>query len=103
LIRHAGFGLPSLAVLALAVAMIEPPFRTLLVPPVGTPPLTLAGELAALRAAIAVSAITVRADEESRVTLLAQANSLPENCFAMNRRHASLPAGLDNGRRFVPG
>jgi hypothetical protein len=37
------------------------------------------------------------------VTLLAQANSLPENCFVVNRRHASSPAALDNGRSFVAG
>jgi hypothetical protein len=55
LIRHA----PSFAVLALPVAMIEPSFRALLVPPVGTPPLTTAGELAALRAAITMPSITV--------------------------------------------
>ncbi|MDQ6707426.1 MAG: hypothetical protein M3Z85_15800 [Acidobacteriota bacterium] len=101
--RQAGFGLPSLAVLALPVAMIEPPFLALLVPPVGTPPLTPAAKLTALRAAIAVSAITVRADEESRVTLWSQANSLPQNCFVVNLRHASSQAGLDNGRRFVAG
>ena len=55
LIRHA----PSFAVLALPVAMIEPSFRALLVPPVGTPPLTAAGELAALSAAITMPSITV--------------------------------------------
>jgi hypothetical protein len=103
LIRHAGFDMPSLAVLALPVAMIEPPFQALLVPPVGTPPLTPACELAALRAAITVSAITVRADEESHVTLWSEANSLPQNCFVVNLRHASSQAGLDNGRRFVAG
>jgi hypothetical protein len=101
--RQAGFGLPSLAVLALPVAMIEPPFLALLVPAVGTPPLTPAAKLTALRAAIAVSAITMRADEESRVTLWSEANSLPQNCFVVNLRHASSQAGLDNGRRFVAG
>jgi len=57
--RQAGFALPSLTVLALPVAMIEPPFRALLVSAIGTPPLTPAGKLTALRAAIAVPAITV--------------------------------------------
>ena len=57
--RQAGFGLLSLAVLALPVAMIKPPFRALLMPPVGTPPLTEACSLATLRTAIAVSAITM--------------------------------------------
>jgi hypothetical protein len=101
--RQAGFALPSLAVLALPVAMIESPFRALLVSAIGTPPLTPPGKLTALRAAIAVSAIAVRADEESRVTLWSEANSLPENCFVVNLRHASSQAGLDNGGRFVAG
>jgi hypothetical protein len=108
LIRHArsrrsGVGLLSLAVLALPVAMIEPSFRALLMPPIGTPPLPPARKFAARRAAITVSAITVRADEESYVTLLTQADSLPQNCFVMNLRHASSQAGLDSGRRFVAG
>jgi len=103
LIRHAGFGLPSFAVLALPVAMIEPPFRALLVPPVGTPPLTTACELAALRAAITVSAIAVRADEENRETPWSKTNPLPQNCFVVNLRHASSQAGLDNGSDFVTG
>jgi hypothetical protein len=102
-LRNAAFNLASLAVLALAVAMIESSFRTLLVPPVGAPSLTPARKLAALGAAIAVSAITVRADEENRVTLCSKANSLPQNCFVVNLRHASSQAGLDNGRRFVAG
>jgi hypothetical protein len=37
LIRHAGFRLPSFAVLALAVAMIETAFLALLMPAIGTP------------------------------------------------------------------
>jgi hypothetical protein len=99
LIRHA----PSLTVLALPVAMIEPSFQALLVPPVGTPPLTPAGEFAALSAAITMPSITVRADEKRRLTLWPKANPLPQNCFLVNLRHASSQAGLDNGRRFVAG
>jgi hypothetical protein len=52
---------------------------------------------------IALSAIAVRADEEHRVTLATKANSLPEYRFAMNCRHASSQAGLDNGTDFVAG
>ena len=63
------------------VTVIQPSFQAVLVPPIGTPP--LAGLLAALRAAIAVPTITVRADEENRVTLWAQANALPQNYFAI--------------------
>ena len=49
--------------------MIESSFRALLVAPIGAPPLLAAGLLAALGAAIAMSAIAVRADEENRVAL----------------------------------
>ena len=88
-------------VLPLAIAMIELPFRTLLVPLVGPLPLLPAGLLAASDAAVAVPAITVRADVEHRLT--PQAKSLPENRFAMNRRHAPWQAGLDNSSSFVAG
>jgi hypothetical protein len=87
----------------LAIAMIELPFGALLVASVGAPPLLLAGLLAALVAAVAVSAVTVRADEENRVAALTKANPLPQNCFNMNHRHASSQAGLDNGSGLVAG
>jgi hypothetical protein len=92
LIRHAGlrdaaFRLSSFAVLALPVAMIEASFRALLVPPVSAPPLTPACQFAAFVAAI----------EKGCVTLMTQADPLPQNCFVMNLRHASWQAGLDNG------
>jgi hypothetical protein len=51
--------------------------------------------------AVALPAITVRADKEHRVTFVTEAKSLPEYRFAMNRRHASWQARLDNGSRFV--
>ena len=76
----------------LAIAMIELPFGALLVASVGAPPLLPAGLLAALVAAVAVSAVAVRADEENRVAALTKANSLPQNRFAMNHRHASSQA-----------
>jgi hypothetical protein len=79
-------------VVSLPVAMIEAPFRALLVPYDGATPLLESGLLAAPGDAIAVSPITVRADKENRVTLVTQAKSLPENRFAMNRRHASSQA-----------
>jgi hypothetical protein len=81
--------------------MIELPLGPLLVAAVGAPPLLAAGLLAVLVAAVAVSAIAVRADEESRVAALTHANPLPQNRFAMNLRHASSQAGLDNGSRLV--
>ena len=93
MIRHA----PSLAVLALSVAMIESSFRAPLVPPIGTSPLAPACKLAALGTAITMPAVTMRADEEGRVTQRTRADSLPQNCFVVNLRHASSQAGLDNG------
>jgi hypothetical protein len=104
MIRHAGLFLTAATpVLPLAVAMIELPFRALLVPSVGPLPLFPAGFFAASNAAVAVSTITVRTDEEHRLT--PQAHSLPENRFAMNRRHAPSQAGikLDNSGDFVAG
>jgi hypothetical protein len=103
LIRHAR-GLPAAAtVIALTIAMIEPSFGALLVAAVGAPSLVEAGLLTALGVAVALSAIAVRADEEHCVTLVTEANSLPEYRFAMNGRHASSQAGLDNDRGFVAG
>jgi hypothetical protein len=96
--------LPAAApVIALPVAMIEPSFGALLVAAVGAPSLVEAGTLTAWGAAVALSAIAVRADEEHCVTLATEANSLPEYRFAMNCRHASSQAGLDNGPGFVAG
>jgi hypothetical protein len=41
--------------------------------------------------------------KKHRATLFAHANSLPENRFAVNRRHAPSQAGLDNSSGFVTG
>jgi len=104
LIRHGRLRLTkAAAVFPLAVAMVELPFGALLVSSVGASPLLAAGLLAAFFVAVAMSAIAVRADEEHCVTLVTEANSLPEYRFAMSRRHASSQAGLDNDRGFVAG
>ena len=104
MIRHARLRLTKAApVLPLTITMIEPSFGALLVAAVGAPPLLAAGLLAALVAAVAMSAIAVRADEENRVAVLTKANPLPQNRFAMNRRHASSQAELDNGSGLVAG
>ena len=104
MIRHGRLRLTkAAAVFPLAVAMIELPFGALLVAAIGPPPLLAAGLLAALVAAVAVSAIAVRADEENRVAALTEASPLPQNRFAMNHRHASSRAGLDNGSGLVAG
>jgi hypothetical protein len=68
--------------------MIEPTLRTLLVSFIGLPSLLEPGLIAAFGAAIAVSAITVRADEENCATMLAATNPMKENRFAVYRRHA---------------
>ena len=90
-------------VIPLTIAMIELPFGALLVASIGAPPLLAAGLPAALLATVAMSAIAVCADEENRVAALTKANPLPQNRFAMNHRHASSQAGLDNGSGLVAG
>jgi hypothetical protein len=82
--------------------MIEPTFRTLLVPAIRAAPLTAPGLVTAGEAAIALSAIAVRAKKEHRATFAAQANSLPENDLSLTR-HAPSQAGLDNDNRCVSG
>ncbi len=104
MIRHARLLLTAAApVFPLAVAMIEPSFRALLVAAVGAPSLVEPSLCAAGSTAVAVAAIAVRADKKYGVTLHTDANSLPEYRFAMNCRHASSQAGLDNDRSFVAG
>ena len=94
MIRHARLRLTQTApVRLLPIAMIEPPFGTLLVAPVGVPPLLMAGLFAALGTAVAMAAVTVRADEENRLAALPKAKPLPQNRFAVNHRHASSQAG----------
>jgi len=73
--------------------MIEPAFHALLVQGVGPTPLSGAILFAAPDAAIAMAAVAVRADEKHRATLFVHANSLSENRFVVNRRHAFSQAG----------
>jgi len=80
--------------------VVEPAFRTLLVPPVGASPLPASGGLPAGEAAIALSAVAMRTDEEQRQACAAETNPLTENRFAMSR-HAGAQAALDNGDGFV--
>ncbi len=104
MIRHAGLRLPAPPpVVPLTVAVIELPFRALLVSPVGAPPLFEPGLRAAFGAAVAVPAIAVRADEKDCAAVPARTDPLKENRFVVNRRHASSQAGLDNGGYFVAG
>ena len=83
--------------------MIQPSLAAKLVAPVGGPPLLAAGQFAALRAAVAMSAVTVLADEEDRLAPLTKANPLPQNRFTLHHPHASWQAGLDNGSGLVAG
>ena len=83
--------------------MIEPSFRTLLVPAIGATSLLKSCSLAATDAAIALPAIAMHAEEEDGATVAAEANPLPENHIAVNRRHVCAQAALDNGKRFVAG
>ena len=88
MIRHAGCFLTAAPpVFPLVVVMIELPIRALLAPLIGLPPLLTPGLTAAFGAAIAMSPIAVRADEEHRVTLVTQTNSMQENRFAVYQRH----------------
>jgi hypothetical protein len=98
-IRHAGL-LTAFAILPLAVTMIEPSFRALLMPPVSAALSIAPGRSAAGQAAIAVSAVAMSADEKHRPAATSYANSLSQNCIAMCR-HAFSQAVLDNGSGFV--
>jgi len=103
LIVHGWSRVQRAGTLRLRSRLIELPFGALLVGGCWRDPLLAAGLLAALVAAVAVSAIAVRADEENRMAALTQANPLSQNRFAMNHRHASSQAGLDNGTGLVAG
>lgn len=82
--------------------MIEPTFKTLLVATIGRAMLTEARLPAAGEAAIALSAVTVGAQEEHRPAFDGMTKPLPQNCFPVPR-HASSQAALDNGTGFVAG
>jgi hypothetical protein len=64
----------AFAIGTLPVSVIKSPFGTLLVPAVGASPLLDSGLLAASQAAIALPAITVRADKEHGPAFVAEAN-----------------------------
>ena len=88
MIRHAGLFLPaSLPAIPLVIVVVQLPVRAPLVPFVGFPPLLTPALIAALGAAIAVSAIAVRADVKHCVALLTATNSIKENRFAVYQRH----------------
>ena len=86
----------ALAIMLLAIPVVEPAFGTLLIAAVGRPVLPAPGFAAARKAAIALSAVTMCANPEHRLASLAAANALPENHFSMNR-HPPPQADFDNG------
>jgi hypothetical protein len=72
----------------------------LLVPAIGAAPLPQPRTFTAGPAAVAVPAITVRADQEYCATLPSRTKPLPQNDFAVFRR-APLEAAVDNRSGFV--
>ena len=101
LIRHANRRV-AFAVCTLPVPMVEPAFRTTLVPAVGSTALLAPGFRAASGAAIALPSIAVRTKPEHRLASLAAANALPENHFCMNR-HRPAQADFDKGNGSCQG
>ena len=105
MIRHgARASLLAQPILSLPIPMIEPPFFTALMPPIRASKLAAPSLLAALRAAIAMPAVTVGADEKDGVAMLPAARSLQETRIVMGqrRRHRRL-AGVDNGSPVMSG
>jgi hypothetical protein len=82
--------------------MVESPFGALLVPAIGTTPLIHACVTAAHDTAIALTAVTTRAEEKQRAACAVETEPLPQNHFA-GSRHACSKRPLDNGYRFVAG
>ena len=80
MIRHA----PAAAfpVVPSPVAVIEPAFRALLVPPVGIPPLLPPGFSPASLAAVPVAPVAMTADPEHRATTGPPANPPAQELFA---------------------
>jgi hypothetical protein len=65
----------------LTIAMVEAPFGRLLMPAACRALLLETGSLAAILAAITLTPIAVRADEEEDSTIRSLTKSLPENRF----------------------
>jgi hypothetical protein len=101
LIRHARPA-PALAVLLLAIPVVEPAFGTLLIAAVGRPVLPVPGFGAVRRAAMALSAIAMCTNPEHRLAFLAAANAPPENHFSMNR-HPPTQADFDKANGSCQG
>jgi hypothetical protein len=101
LIRHASRRV-TVPVRTLPVAVIESALQTPLVAAIGLAVLPAPNFGAAGRAAIALSAIAVRANPEHRLASLAATNSRPEYHFSMDR-HPPTQADFDNGHGSCQG
>jgi hypothetical protein len=89
------------AIPPLAIAVIEPPFRALLVTAVGATSLAEPCVPATGETAIALAVITAGTQEEQGVAFGVPANPWSE--AIVRRRHAHLQAALDNGPSIVAG
>lgn len=88
----------ALPVLALPVAMIEPPFRAALMTLVGPPPLFALGVATTLWTAIAMPPVAMRTEKKRRQAILAQTSPLHQ--YRVVRRHRCPQARLlDTGTR----
>jgi len=99
LIRHARLR-AALTILPLPVAVIESPFRALLMSAVGGPPLMEPSLVPATKAAVTLTAITAATEEKDHAAFAAAANPSAQNRFAVNR-HVHLRAGLDKRYTYV--
>ena len=88
MIRHAPEA-AAFPVGPLPVAVIEPAFRALLVPPVGVPPLLPPGFSPAALAAVSVAPVTMTADPEHHATVGPPAKPLTQWLSAGPHRRPS--------------
>ena len=91
MIRHAPEA-ATFPVGSLAVAVIEPSFPALLVPPVGTPPLLASHPAAALIPAVDLPPIAGTADVKHRPATRPSAKQLPPHHFSGHAPHDSIAA-----------
>jgi hypothetical protein len=92
---------PAAAIPPLAIAMIEPPFRALLVTAIGATSLAKPRIPLTSEATVALAAIAVRAQKELAAAFAVPADPPPE--AIVRSRHAHWQAALDNGSSFMAG
>jgi hypothetical protein len=101
LIRHAAQQLPA-TIGPLAVAMIQPPLRALLMTPIGRLMLPAPHMAAALARSVSLPAIAAHANPKHRPAIRVATKPLPESDFPVNR-HPYLQAAFDNGSSSCQG